>query len=145
MLIIAGAITLAVVMIVVSAFRPLSTLELVLWQVVSLALGLYGSYRFGQNAARDAARDIIRPHARSAIRRALSWQYSLQRLSRRIQDFQADSQDQRLDVIQAIIHEQIPTGSSVIEDWRDIAPGDVDEVIEQWPRRLGFEENGNSD
>ena len=78
---------MAVAMVVVSAIRPLSTLELVLWQVVSLLLGLYGSYRFGKNAARDSARDVIRPHARSALRTIISLWASLHRLSARIEEF----------------------------------------------------------
>lgn len=48
LLIVAGAIALAVVMVNVSAERELSTLELILWQVVSLLLGLSGSYWFGR-------------------------------------------------------------------------------------------------
>lgn len=132
LLIIAGAIALAVTMVNVSATRPLSTLELVLWQVVSLLLGLYGSYRFGKNAARDSARDVIRPHARSAVRSLLGLRDSLRALSHRIEDYQDEEADYRLDVIQAIVEEQMPVSDSAIEDWRDITPEDVAEIIRWW-------------
>ena len=36
-------------MIVVSSFRQLSQLEVILFQVVTLVAGLLGSYRFGRN------------------------------------------------------------------------------------------------
>ena len=132
LLIVAGAIALAVVMVNVSAERELSTLELILWQVVSLLLGLSGSYWFGRNAARDSARDVIRPHARSALRTIISLWASLHRLSARIEEFRASGNDHRLDIIQAIIAEMIPNGFSAIEDWRDIVPEDVDDVFEKW-------------
>lgn len=132
LLIIAGAIALAVAMVNVSATRPLSTLELVLWQVVSLLLGLYGSYRFGKNAAKDSARDVIRPHARSAVRSLLGLRDSLRALSHRIEDYRDEEADYRLDVIQAIVEEQMPVSDSAIEDWRDITPEDVAEIIRWW-------------
>lgn len=119
-------------MVVVSAIRPLSTLELVLWQVVSLLLGLYGSYWFGRNAARDSAREVIRPHARSAVRSLLGLRDSLRALSHRIEDYQDEEADYRLDVIQAIVEELMPVSDSAIEDWRDITPEDVAEIIRWW-------------
>lgn len=134
---------MAIAMIVISAIRPLSTLELVLWQVVSLALGIYGSYRFGQNAARDAARDVVRPHARSATRHLVALWSSLYRLSRRVEDYRAVSEDHRLELIQAVIEEQIPVGSSAIEDWRDIVAEDIDEILEAAAQRRRAEQDGN--
>ena len=138
-LLIVAAIALAVVMIAMSASRPLSAFETALWQTLSLAAGLYASYRFGQNAAREAAQDVIKPHARSALRRILSLRDSLFRLSERIEEYKSVSDDPRMEVIQAIIHEQIPAGGSAVEDWRDIVPEDVEEILEQWPKRWGFE------
>lgn len=132
LLIVAGAIAFAVAMVNISAIRPLSTLELILWQVVSLLLGLSGSYWFGRNAAKDSARDVIRPHARSAVRSLLGLRDSLRALSHRIEDYQDEEADYRLDVIQAIVEEQMPVSDSAIEDWRDITPEDVAEIIRWW-------------
>ena len=142
LLIVAGAIALAVVMVNVSAERELSTLELILWQVVSLLLGLSGSYWFGRNAARDSARDVIRPHARSAVRSLLALRDSLRALSHRIEDYQDEDADYRLEVIQAIVEEQMPVSDSAIEDWRDITPEDVAEIIRWWENE---EERGKYD
>ncbi len=129
-------------MIVTSSIRQLSHLETVLFQVVTLATGLLGSYRFGRVAAREAAYEMIRPHARSAIRRILELRDSLFRLSARIEDFKQDADDDRhLSIIQAIIDEQIPTGGSAVEDWRDIVPEDVDQILEAWLERRGVEQN----
>lgn len=145
LLIVVGAIALAIIMVTVSAVRPLSTLELVLWQVVSLSLGLYGSYRFGQNGARNAALDIVRPHARAAVRRILSLRDSLYRLSGRIESFKAQGDDHRLDVIQAIIDEQIPNSRYAVDDWRDLAPDDVAEILKTATEQRGVTKDGNAD
>ena len=119
-------------MAIVSSFRPLSDLETILFQVVTLITGLFASYRFGRNAARDAAFDVIRPHARSAMRRLLALADSLYRLSDRIEGYKVDDNGNgRLDEIQAIIDEQIPHGRSAVEDWRDIVPEDVEEILQQ--------------
>ena len=142
LLIVAGAVALAVVMVNVSAERELSTLELILWQVVSLLLGLSGSYWFGRNAARDSARDVIRPHARSAVRSLLGLRDSLRALSHRIEDYQDEDADYRLEIIQAIVEEQMPVSDSAIEDWRDITPEDVVEIIRWWENE---EERGKYD
>ena len=142
LLIVAGAIALAVVMVNVSAERDLSTLELILWQVLSLLLGLGGSYWFGRNTARDSARDVIRPHARSAVRSLLGLRDSLRVLSHRIEDYQDEDADYRLEVIQAIVEEQMPVSDSAIEDWRDITPEDVAEIIRWWENE---EERGKYD
>lgn len=130
-------------MVIVSAMRPLSTLELVLSQLVSLALGIYGSYKFGQNAARESAKDVVRPHARSAVRSLLGLRDSLYRLWGRVEDYRAEGDDYRFEVIQAIIEEQVPTGDSAIEDWRDIAVEDVDDVIRSWEEETEEVESGN--
>lgn len=120
-------------MIAVSSFRPLSQLEAVLFQVLTLVTGLLGSYRFGRNAAREGAFEIIRPHARSALRSILTLHTSLYGLSLRIEEMKTDEPDSRLDLIQAVIEEQIPLGASAVEDWKDVAPSEVDEVIRSWP------------
>ena len=137
------AVTL-VAMIVVSSIRQLSQLEVVLFQVVTLATGLLGSYRFGRNDAQHAAYDVVRPHARSALRSILTLHDSLYRLSHRIEDMKGENTDHRLDLVQAVVEEQIPLGFSAVEDWRDVAPGDVDEVVEKWPPERRSENDGHT-
>ena len=131
---IGGAVVLSVGIVIVSAFRPLSTLETALWQLITLAAGLYGSYLLGQKAARESAMDLLRLHARSAVRRLLAIRGSWHRLSHRIEEFQVEERDPRLDVIQAIVEERSTIADSAIEDWRDIAADEVDEVIMLYER-----------
>ena len=134
-----------VAMVVVSSIRQLSQLEVVLLQVVTLGTGLAGSYRFGRNAAREAALDVVRPHARSAVRRLLSLRDSLYRLSARIEQYKVDPDyDVRFDLVQAIIDEQLPNGRSAVEDWRDVATEDVDEIIQTWAANLDREEHDDA-
>lgn len=122
----------AIYMAIVASQRTLTSLEVVLFQLVVLGVGLSGSFWLGRVSAAESARDVIRPHARSALRTILSLRDSLVRLSGRIEDFKAQTPDSRLDVIQSIIDEQIPMGRSAAEDWRDIVPDEVDDVIEGW-------------
>ena len=142
---IGSAIALAVAMINVSAVRPLSTLELVLWQILSLAVGLFASYRFGQNAAREAARDVVRPHARSTARHLVSLWSSLYRLSKRVEDFRSVREDYRLEIIQAIIEEQIPISNSAVEDWRDIVAEDIEEILEAGAEQRRADQDDDTD
>ena len=133
-----------VVVIVLSSISPLHPSVQYVFQVITLAAGVLGSYRFGRHSARDAAYDVIRPHARSALRSVLTLHDSLQRLARRIEGLKTDSADRGLDLIQAIVEEQIPLGSSAVEDWRDVAPDDVEEVIRNWPPDWRSQSDDNS-
>lgn len=142
-----ASVAVAMIMIVVSSMRELTSLETMLFQVVALGTGLYGSYRFGRSSAAESARENIRLHARPAFRRAVELYYRLYGLSIEIERLKQEDDDQRLDIIQAIVDEQIRTGNSTIEDWRDIIPEDVDDVINRLKeneRKTRDKENGNS-
>ena len=117
-----------------TAFRDLTTFEVGLLQLLVLATGLIGSYIFGRNSARAGAIEVIKPHARSAFRRVTALYISLYRLSARIEELKGEKPDSRLDLIQALVDEQIATGQDAMEDWRDIVPEEV-ELIES--RRPG--------
>ena len=136
------AVVVAVAMIATSATRPLTPLETTLFQLVTLGAGIAGSFLLGRASAAQAARDVIRPHARSALRQLLVLRDSLRRSSDKIEEFKASGDDPRLDIIQAILDEQIPMERSAIEDWRDIVPDDVEEVSKQWQE--GYDD-GSSD
>lgn len=116
----------------VSSGRALSQLEVVMFEVLTLGLGVFGSFWFGRTSAMEAARDMVRPHARSALRTILALRDSLERLSGRIEEYKTEGADHRLDIIQAIVNEQMPICGSAVEDWHDIVPTDVDEVIKRW-------------
>lgn len=114
--------------VALTVFRDPTALELGLLQLVILATGLLGSYIFGRNSARAGAMEVIKPHARSAFRRVTALYNSLYRLSDRIEDLKEDGPDNRLDLIQALVNEQIATGQDAMEDWRDIVPEEVEEI-----------------
>ena len=106
----------------------MSPVEYMLFQLLILGAGLLGSFIFGKSSARDAAIEVIRPHARAAFRRVTALYNSLYRLSVKIEELKRDGPDQRLDLIQALVHEHIATGQDAIEDWRDIVPEEVNEI-----------------
>ena len=136
------SIVVAIIMVVVVSFvRDLTSLETTLFQVVTLGAGLSGSYIFGRSSATDSAREALRLHARPAFRRALELYRRLYFLSVEIENLKEEGEDRRLDIIQAIVNEQIRTGDSTIEDWRDIVPDDVEDVV----NRLGENESNTRD
>ena len=127
-LLLAVCILAAVAVVGLTIFRDLTTLEFGLFQLLILATGLLGSYIFGRNAARVGAMEVLKPHARAAFRRIMALYNSLYRLSNRIEELSAENPDNRLDLIQALVNEQITTGQDAMEDWRDIVPEDVEEI-----------------
>lgn len=141
---VAGAIIVALIFVVVAAFRDLTALENVLLQVFSLGLGLIGSYVLGRESARDAAREVVKPHARSAFRRLLSLYRSLSRLAYAIETIRSDCNAHPetihvLDKLEGIVVEQIATADDALEDWRDIVPEDVAELRAQLTPQLAKE------
>ena len=122
------SVVIAIAMIVVSSERDFTSLETTLFQVLVLGAGLSGSYIFGRSSADRIAQEMVRLHARPAFRRVLDLYHSLYRLSVRIGEFRTSESSNELEVIQAIVDEQIITGESSLEDWRDIAPEVVEEL-----------------
>ncbi len=127
-LFLSASLVIACIFVVLTSFRNPTTIEAALFQLLILISGLLGSYIFGKNAARAAAIDVIKPHARAAFRRLTHLYNSLYRLSERIEELKEEKPDHRLDLIQALIHEQIGTGQDAIEDWRDIVPEEVEQI-----------------
>ncbi len=112
---------LVIVMIVVSSGRELTSLEEILFQVVILATGISASWRIGRSSA-------LRNHARPVFRRVLDIHIGLYNLSDMVQGFKTQRPDPSLDVIDAVVSEQLRTARSAIEDWRDISPEDVEDI-----------------
>ena len=114
--------------IILNFFRSMSAVENTLFQVLISGTGLLGSYIFGKNSAAAGALDVVKPHARAALRRVFALYRSLYRLSLKIEELKEEGPDHRLDLIQALVNEQIATGQDAIEDWRDIVPEAVEEI-----------------
>jgi hypothetical protein len=119
----------------ISNQRTLSSLEGVLLQLFILVSGLIGSFFIGKRFARDTAREIIKPHARSAFRRLLSLYTSLNRVLVEIQSSKnsvsVGGNEIALQRLEAIVTMQIGTADDALEDWRDIIPEDVEELMQR--------------
>lgn len=119
-----ATVAIAIFNIVVSSKRGLTPLEDSLMWLFGLATALIGSYLF-------ARRYADKPHARSAFRRILRLYDSLSRLGKAISKAQKTNPNENngiLQVLQAIVTEQIATADDALEDWRDIIPKDVEEI-----------------
>ena len=127
-----ASILFSVAMVALTLFRTPTPFETALLQFVILLTGLWGAYIMGKQSALSAAQDLIRPHARAAFRRILSLQKSIHNLSLRIERLQRERDDRRLSEIRAVVDEQIVAGNDAIEDWRDIIPDDVDEMVRRY-------------
>lgn len=122
-------ISIAACLVIVSATRILTHLEGMLFQLLALGIGLYGSYIFGRQSASDTAREIIRPHARSAIRRIRSLSSGLGRIAIAIERCESPEEYRvTLARLEAIVTEQSVTTDDALEDWADIVPEDVAEL-----------------
>ncbi len=126
------AVAFASVMVIIAAIRPLSALEATLFQVIALGAGLggglFGSYRFGQKSAAN------RLYARSALRSVLVLYNGIARLYQSIEILKAGKSDERLDLLQLQIEDQMEVANAAINDWRDVITDgfeDVDDMLEQ--------------
>lgn len=129
-------------MIDTSADRTLSSLELTLYQVISVALGIGASFMAGQKQARTAAADVVRPHAKSAFRRVIAVYRDLSQFgaavegSRTILENMTDANGKLslpqvnsvLDALSNQIRATLGTVNDAADDWRDLVPDDVDEL-----------------
>ena len=142
-----GGVFLILVALLVSGYtiltagqRPLTQREQVLFQVIILGVGLFGTFLVGRESAKSAAKDVIGPSARSAFRNVLSLYKGLGRLRqsvierRAFLDSVAESEGAvvslshvygQLSVLSAQIIEQIGTADDALNDWRDLVPEEV--------------------
>lgn len=130
---IAASIAASFIFLYIASRRDLSALENTLFQVLSLGLGLLGSYIFGRESAKDAALEIIKPHAKSAFRRLISVNQSLYRVASMIASARHGNEDEMpnaavLPVLEAVVTEQLVAVNHALEDWRDVVPEEYDEV-----------------
>ena len=128
----------------IAATRNLSSLESVLLQIISLAIGIGVSFHIGRQSAQKAAIEIVKPHARSAFRRLVSLYRSLQQAATTIeaaQEFKTDENHKvTLAKLEVIVSAQLAAADDALEDWRDIVPEDVDEIHQKLRPRHTTEE-----
>lgn len=107
------------VILVTADVRELTRFEMILIEILSTWAGIAVSLFLWQVPAAQGARDV------------------LGRSSDKTEEFKASGDAPRLDTIQEMLkNEKMPTGRSGIEDWRDIAPDDVEDVIKQWQKEM---------
>lgn len=140
-LVVVLGVLVAAAMILVSWRRtdPLTQLELVLFQVLSMGLGLAGSYTFGRVLGSSP------PNARSAFRRVLRLYEALGRFNATVDERRrelverADGSEtvaladvlDSLQMIEIQVTENLRTVDDAMEDWRDLAPAEVEQVEEK--------------
>jgi hypothetical protein len=127
------SIVVSLIFIIVSTQRQLTGLENTLLQILSLCLGLIGSFIVGRDGTKKAAEDIIKPHAKSAFRRVLSLYNSLSRLAGTIEEQKVQMPGNKaalhsLQVLQVMVIEQLSTADDALEDWKDILPDELSKV-----------------
>ena len=142
------SVSISVAFLVMASKRDLSALENTLLQIISLGLGLVGSYIMGKESAQETARDIIKPHARSAFRRLLSLYKSLSRLAFAIHSARSAVPENAeavaiLDRLDAIVTEQIGTADDALEDWNDVVPEEVANLHAQLRTKPVMENNND--
>lgn len=111
-------------------------------QVISIALGLTGSFVFGRDQSRQAAAEIIKPHAKSAFRRTRNLYLGLGRQreaiayqGQQLRDLSTGAPGSEkvslaaalgsLAALDLVAVEQISTADDAMEDWRDLVPDEV--------------------
>jgi hypothetical protein len=120
----------SVAFVIVAAQRKLTDLENVLLQIITLGLGLVGSYVMGEASARENAQEVIKPHAKSAFRRLLSLYGSLGRLLQAMgrEKKKVAENHEAVAIIQLfedLVAEQLYTSGDALEDWSDVVPEEL--------------------
>lgn len=135
------SVVVSVAFLLMASHRDLTALENTLLQVISLGLGLVGSYVMGKESAKETAKEIVKPHARSAFRRLVALYKSLSRLAYAIQGARASATENAqavaiLDRLDAIVTEQIGTADDALEDWNDVVPEELASLREQLQKSM---------
>ena len=124
------ALVFSVAFLAIASHRKLTDLENVLFQVISLGIGLIGAYVLGEASAKENAMEIVRPHARSAFRRVLSLYDSLSRLLQTMSSskkllVENSGAVAAIEKFESLVLEQLCTSGHAIEDWEDLVPEEI--------------------
>lgn len=125
-LLVGVSLVMATVFVFVASNRELSTLELVVFQAMTLFLSLVGSFLGGRQFADASAEQSLRLHAKSAFRRVFHLYRGLGRVAAYVAEREETDAQMILRVIEAVVKEQIDTAGDALEDWREIVPQDAE-------------------
>ena len=128
-------------LIFIAATRTLSSLESVLLQIISLAIGssisIFGGHQLSQRAGRL--------HAQSAVRRLSTLCDALHSVLYLILDSQKARVNKNYEVLlaqlQGIISGQLSAAIDALKDWSDFAPEDVKKSVQNFESDNTTEEN----
>ena len=109
-------------------------------QILALLAGIGASYIFGRSASKESVRETIEPHARSAFRRLISLYRSISRVAAIIESEEARDDAAKIDIIRAIVVEQIATADDALADWQDVVP----EAVEEMGKEMRIAEEGET-
>ena len=124
-LLVVGAIVLAVVFISASVSRDLTTLEVIALQVMVLFLTLFGSFIGGRQLAHASADQSLRGHAKSAFRRVVSLYRGLGRVAEIAAEPGVDPKT-ALAVIEESVRVHMDTVDDALADWRELVPQEIE-------------------
>jgi hypothetical protein len=147
MLMVGGAVLASVAAVVISAYRPLTSLEQTLFQILTLVLSLIGSADLGMRWAKAATEEQTRLQARTGLRRVLTLYASVARFGQLVEERRSllggiamlsrnntipmTHVDQALDLLAVASTEQLGTASAALEDWRDLLPDEVEKLAQR--------------
>ena len=120
--------------------RDLTEVEAIVLQFLTLLAGIGGSFIFGRKSSKESIRETIEPHARSAFRRLISLYRSISHVAAIIESEAPRDDASKLDIIRAIVVEQIATADDALADWQDVVP----EAVEEMRREMRIAEQGEA-
>ena len=124
-LLVGVSLVMAVVFVFVASSRELSTLELVVFQAMTLFLSLVGSFLGGRQFADASAEQSLRSYAKSAFRRVFHLYRGLGRVAAYVAEREEETDAQTILRVEAAVRELIDTAGDALEDWREIVPEDA--------------------
>ena len=140
-------------MVVVTAKRPLSPLEQVLFSIVTVFIGVWASFVAGHQSGQEAAEQRLRAQARYAFRRVLTLYGGHGRTVALIEDRIAQLKtlgkdghvtlEQAVNAFQLVEAQVIEQGfhaNDSVEDWRDLAPDEIAALERVLQQKLGQED-----
>ena len=92
LLLVAASILVSALYIFIAANRTLTTLEMILLQLIVLSVSLFGSFVGGRQFTISSADQSLKRHAKSAFRRTLSLYRGLSRIAKVVAESTDDPQ-----------------------------------------------------
>jgi len=144
-----ATVVLVCITVVVQAQTPPNVLASAILQACALIFSVGTAYVFGRQSTAAAAQELIKPHAASAFRRMLNLYKGLGRIRNKITSISVELSALRkiddpsliefqhvtwvIQMLDAMVLEQVATGEDALDDWRDLAPDEVARIEQQLP------------